>query len=197
MMKDLDEAVAIFLAAPDSKGALRIAREARALSHDGGDLEDRCADLHETALSLHRSAVILESDPEIVKKNTLARLLASIMPALNTWEEIRSMEDRGPEEVIVNILGIISEVATGTQYLESARMNTMAHFEEEMVRIEERMAEIAARSGDNVPEKIRAVEVFLDGIRARNMKPMERPLAAFSLWILLMILSYKRIKDSE
>lgn len=197
MTGDLDKAVAVFLASPDSRGALQIAREARALSFDRDDLADRCADLHNDALSLHRSAVLLESDPEIVKMNTLARLLASVMPALNTWEEIKTMEDRGPEEVIVNILGIISEVATGTQYLESARMNTMAHFEEEMVRIEERMVHLAESSEGKAPEKIRAVEAFLDGIRERAVKPSERPLIAFSLWILMMILSYKRIKDNR
>jgi hypothetical protein len=83
--KQLDEAVAVMLADLNSANILRCARQARQvailLAMDDDEsrrvLEGLTADLSR----LYRSVLVLERDPEVIRRNTLAAVLMSLYMA--------------------------------------------------------------------------------------------------------------------
>ena len=192
----LDKAVALFLMRPSSATALGVAREARKLSIRIDGPDGRLDGLTKDASDLFRSALIMEADPEIVKRNTLARVLAGLGPFLSAWEEVKTLEDRTWDEILISAGSVVSEVASSTQYLESARLTTHLHFREELYGIEDRMVKIAAEHGGDLERKIGRVEDFIDGIVRDTEDPKEKPVVLFSLRTVIMVISYRLVKEN-
>ncbi len=150
---------------------------------------------HSDCLMLYDSILTLESDPEIVKRNMIARAISGIFPLLNTIEEFKSMEDRSKWDLLMNGIGILAELAQATQYLEATRLAASAHSERALVKVEERLVELALNGAGDIDTKISAIQDFLDNVRRLNVPPREKPLITFLLWTFISVLSYRRLKD--
>ncbi|MCK5773007.1 MAG: hypothetical protein KAH57_04405 [Thermoplasmata archaeon] len=200
LMEGLDRAVAVCLVEPSSAAALSMIREARkvtlhtSVTSDEGLLKEATG-FHSDCLMLHGSILILESDPEIVKRNVIARAISGIFPVLNTIEEFRSMEDRSHWDLMLDGIGILAELSQATQYLEATRMTANAHSETALVTVEERLVVLARRGAGDIDSKISAIEDFLDDVRRLNLGPGEKPLITFMMWTFISVLSYRRLKD--
>jgi len=184
----------MFLVSPSSRSALEICRKARHMRVDRNKME-LVDNLYSDSRELYRSALFLESDPEIVRRNTLARVLAGISPFLDTWEEFVSLEDRTVNEIGLNLLRIVSDLSSASQYLETARINTDLHFKEHLFSIEERMVRMVQDSGMDVTERTLLVGTFIDNIRDKTVDPYQKPVIIFSLWTILCVISYRTLKD--
>ena len=192
----LDKAVALFLMRPSSHNALEIVRATRRISLLEDDHGPNIQGLMRDASALYRSAIIMESDPEIIKRNTLARVLAGLGPVLSGWEEIKTLEDRRWDEILMSVGSVVSEVASSTQYLETARLTTRLHFKEELFGIEERMIRLAREHGGADKEKLGSIEGYIDGIMEKVDVPREKPLLVFSLATVIMVISYRLYKEN-
>jgi hypothetical protein len=196
----IDEAMAKILIQPSSSNALDMVREARRLRvlaekeshHDFA----KKAEIHlKNCRELHGIILTLESDPEIVKRNILARTISGIFPLLNTIEEFKSLEDQTPFDIMMNGLGIISELAQATQYLEATRLSSIAKSESALIKVEDRLVELALETPGDPEKELKSVENFMDSVRALKMNPRDRPFIPFMLWIFITVISYKRLKD--
>ncbi len=201
VMEGLDRAVAICLVKPSSAAALTMVREARKVTFHSfvtsdPDLLREAKGFHSDCLMLDGSILLLESDPEIVKRNVIARAISGIFPVLNTIEEFRSMEDRSHWDLLMNGIGILAELSQATQYLEATKMTANAHSESALLRVEERLVVLARRGGGEIDSKISAIEDFLDDVRRLDLGPREKPLITFLMWTFLSVLSYRRLKDA-
>ncbi|MGA1872125.1 MAG: hypothetical protein ACMUHY_00500 [Thermoplasmatota archaeon] len=198
--KGIDEAMARYLVQPSSTNALAMIRETRKLIATRSGQEDELIDRAGVHLAncreLHGSLLTLESDPEIVKRNILARSISAIFPVLNTFEEIRTLEDKEPLEMLMNGLSILSELTQATQYLEATKLNARSNFERALVKVEDRLVELALETPGDPEEELATVERFIDSIRSIEMDPKERPFIPFLLWTFISVISYKRLKDS-
>ncbi len=200
-MVGLDRAVALCLVKPSSTATLDMVREARKvmflnLETSDEDLMKEAKGFHSDCLMLHDSILTLESDPEIVKRNVIARVISGIFPLLNTIEEFRSMEDRTNWDLLMNGIGILAELSQATQYLEATRLIANAHSESALVRVEERLVVLARNSAGDIDSKISAIQDFLDNVRRLNLGPREKPLITFLMWTFISVLSYRRLKDA-
>jgi len=200
VMEGLDKAVAICLVKPSSTAALTMVREARKVmlhttTTSDGDLLKEAKGFHSDCLMLHESILMLESDPEIVKRNVIARVISGIFPLMNTIEEFRSMEDRSHWDLLMNGIGILAELSQATQYLEATRLTANAHSESALLRVEERLVVLARRGAGDIDSKVSAIENFLDDVRRLNLGPREKPLITFMMWTFISVLSYRRLKD--
>lgn len=200
VMEGSDKAVAICLVKPSSTAALAMVREARKVMFHTSvtsdeDLLREAKGFHSDCLMLHESILMLESDPEIVKRNVIARVISGIFPVLNTIEEFRSMEDRTHWDLLMDGIGILAELSQATQYLEATKMTANAHSESALLRVEERLVVLARRGAGEIDSKISAIEDFLDDVRRLNLGPREKPMITFMMWTFISVLSYRRLKD--
>ena len=105
------------------------------------------------------------------------------------------MEDRGLWDIVINGMGILSEIATSTQYLEATRITAKAHNERALLKIEDRLFSMSASSGMDLWETGPMIEDFLDEVRGIDIPIRMRPFIPFILWNMITILSYKQLKD--
>ena len=192
----LDKAMAMMLIAPSSKSTLDVVRAVSYMGcHAEGKEKALLEALHGDLLELHDVVLTLETDPEILKRNLLARVMSGIFPFLNSLEEFETLEDKSNLELLMDGLGIVSEIATANQYLEASRLSTAAHFERSLVKVETRMTDMAAGSGVKHVEKMRSVFNFMDDIKGLDIKNSQKPFVPLLLWISIVVISYKRVKD--
>ncbi len=197
----MDRALAQFMMTSTSKNALRMVREARLIvigveASENVMVSDLASAHHNDCLKLHDACLTLEADPEIVGRNLTARVISGIFPVLNALEEFRSFEDRTVWDMVINSLGVIAEVATATQYLESTRLSANAHSERALVEIEERLVRIARNTERDLEEQISNIEEFMDEVRGLNINQRKKPIIPFMLWLLISVVSYKQLKDA-
>jgi len=191
--------MADLLVSPSSDAVLRLMREARkgsASSMMAGEVEraQSLAPLIADCSELYRAALSLESDPEIVSRNTIARLLGSLSPFLLSVQDIRSLKDKGPLEVLMTFMTTAAEFASASQYLASSQLATEAHFRENLLEVEERFMDMAQTSDDGTLEAIEAVESFMDSVRSMDVPAEVKPFIPFLLWTLIVVLDYRICK---
>jgi hypothetical protein len=96
-VKQLDEAVAVMLAELNSANILRCARQARQVSILLALEDNECPRLAEGLTSdlsrLYRSVLVLERDPEVIRRNALAAVLMSLSPVLVGVQDLVSSPD--------------------------------------------------------------------------------------------------------
>lgn len=193
----LDQAVALMLIKPSSGTTLEVVR---AVSRMKGraDADERAVldPFHGDLLELHDVVLTLETDPEIVKKNMLARVMSGVFPFLNSLEEFETMEDRSNLELLMDSLGIASEIATATQYLEATRLSASAHLERSLMKVEARMTEMALAYGGGPGKKMDSIFKFMDDIRGMDIKNSQKPFVPLLLWMVIVVISYKKVRDS-
>ncbi len=198
--KGIDEAFAVFLVESTSGHALRMVREARKLKvmvRDGVrmDLLDPVEVLIQDCLNLHGAILTLESDPEIVKRNILARVISAVFPLMNTLEDLRTFDQKDAYDMFMNGLSTIAEISTATQYLDGTRLAATAHFESAMVEIENRMSELVMDTEGEDLEQLAELHGFLDSLRSLSLPTRQKPLIPFLLWLAIAVISYRKVKD--
>jgi len=198
--KGVDKTMAKVLVQPSSPSALEMVREARrwkaiAIADKKEKLVMKVQGHLDNSIELYNVILTLESDPEIVKRNMLARAISGIFPLLNTIEEFRSFEDQTTFDMLMNGMGIISELAQATQYLEATRLSSLAHTERALVKVEQRLADLALETPGDVNLEMDAIEGFIDSVRSLDMNTRDRPFIPYMLWMFICVISYKRMKD--
>jgi len=198
--RGMDEACALFLVDPTSGHALNMVREARKLKimvRDGerDDLLEPVEALIQDSLKLQGAILTLESDPEILKRNILARVISAVFPLMNTLEDLRTFEQKDAYDMFLNGLSTVAEISTATQYLDGTRLAATARFESAMVEIENRMSGLVMEAGGDHLKQLSKLEDFLDSLRTLVLPTRQKPMIPFLLWLAVAVISYRRVKD--
>jgi hypothetical protein len=201
-VKQLDEAVAVMLADLNSANILRCARQARQVSillamedHESHRLvEGLTSDLSR----LYRSVLVLERDPEVIRRNVLAAVLMSLSPLMVGLQDLASTPDFPLWKVGVEGLVLGLEVMGTTQYLEAAKLISGTEYECGLWELEGRAMEwIAGRSSpDNLAQRQQSLSAFFDGLRGDKYRSEQRPAVYFVLCLILAIISYSMVRKA-
>lgn len=196
-VKNLDRKMAVLLLEPSSSTALSFIRAVDLLRTKAGSLELKgpLDSLRDDSMELEEVLLTLETDPEIVKRNLLARIISAVFPALNSMEEFRSFEEKGLFELFIGSVGVLSEIATSTQYLESTKLSAAAHLEAHLVKVEARLVDLAISSGEGSSEEVLHIQSFMDDLREQDVPYKQKPFLPFLLWTIVLVIAYKKVKD--
>jgi hypothetical protein len=199
-VKQLDEAVAVMLADLNSANILRCARQARQvallLAMDGNESRGMVEGLTGDLSRLYRSALVLERDPEVIRRNALAAVLMSLSPLMVGIQDLVSTPDFplwkvGMEGVVLGL-----EVMGTTQYLEAAKLISGTEYESSLWELEGRAMEwIASRSNaENLAQRQQSLSAFFDGLKGEKYRPQQRPAVYFVLCLILAVISYSMVR---
>jgi hypothetical protein len=197
--KNLDLAMAALFTGPTTKSTLDFARKVRALELNhkrySKDEQEMIRSMYSDAMSLHHAILVFETDPELVSQNALARILSTLTPALLSLEEYLSGEDVNFWEILIDGTAVASHMVSTTPYVTGARLTVDFHFQEDLVKIEERLTKLFYANGQNVNESInRAIEIC-DELRQKNLNDSAKPAYIFLFWYCIVIISYKNFRD--
>jgi hypothetical protein len=201
-VKQLDEAMAVMLADLNSANILRCARQGRQVSillamedHASQPLvEGLTGDLSR----LYRSVLVLERDPEVIRRNALAAVLMSLSPLMVGVQDLLSSPDFPLWKVGMEGLVLGLEVMGTTQYLEAAKLISATEYECGLWELEGRAMEwIAARSDpNNLAPRQHSVSAFFDELKGDKYRPEQRPAVYFVLCLILAIISYSMVRTA-
>ena len=200
--KQLDEAMAVMLADLNSASILRCARQARQFSILLAMQDDPSRRLVEGLTGdlsrLYRSVLVLERDPEVIRRNALAAVLMSLSPVMVGLQDLASSPDFPLWKVGMEGLVLGLEVMGTTQYLEAAKLISGTEYECGLWELEGRAMEwIASRSNpDTLSQRQQSVSVFFDGLRGDKYRPEQRPAVYFVLCLILAIISYSMVRKA-
>ena len=201
-LRQLDEAMAVMLADLNSAHILRCARQSRQVAILRAMEENESSRLVEGLTGdlnrLQRSVLVLERDPEVIRRNSLAMVLMSLSPLVVGMQDLLSSPDFPLWKVGMEGLVLGLEVMGTTQYLEAAKLISGTEYECGLWELEERAMEwIAARSNQgNLAERQQAIADFFDGLRGDNYSAEQRPAVSFILCLLLAIVSYAMVRKA-
>ena len=200
--RQLDEAMAVMLADLNSASILRCARQARQFSILLAMQDDPSRRLVEGLTGdlsrLYRSVLVLERDPEVIRRNALAAVLMSLSPVMVGLQDLASSPDFPLWKVGIEGLVLGLEVMGTTQYLEAAKLISGTEYECGLWELEGRAMEwIASRSNpDTLSQRQQSVSVFFDGLRGDKYRPEQRPAVYFVLCLILAIISYSMVRKA-
>ena len=200
--KQLDEAVAVMLADLNSTSILRCARQARQvavlLAMEGDESRRVMEGLTSDLSRLYRSALVLERDPEVLRRNALAAVLMSLSPLMVGLQDLASSPDFPLWKVGVEGLVLGLEVVGTTQYLEAAKLISGTEYECGLWELEGRAMEwIAGRSNpDNLAPREQSLSTFFDQLKGDKYRPEQRPAVYFILCLILAVISYSMIRKA-
>jgi len=201
-VKQLDEAVAVMLADLNSANILRCARQARQVSILLA-LEDnqsqRLAEGLTSDLSrLYRSVLVMERDPEVIRRNALAAVLMSLSPVMVGLQDLVSSPDFPLWKVGMEGLVLGLEVMGTTQYLEAAKLISGTEYECGLWELEGRTMEwIAERSDpDNLAQRQQSISAFFDGLKGDTYRAEQRPAVYFVLCLIVAVVSYSMVRKA-
>ena len=201
-VKQLDEAVAVMLADLNSANILRCARQARQVSILLA-LEDnqsqRLAEGLTSDLSrLYRSVLVMERDPEVIRRNALAAVLMSLSPVMVGLQDLVSSPDFPLWKVGMEGLVLGLEVIGTTQYLEAAKLISGTEYECGLWELEGRTMEwIAERSdSDNLAQRQQSISAFFDGLKGDTYRAEQRPAVYFVLCLIVAVVSYSMVRKA-
>lgn len=201
-VKQLEEAMAVMLADLNSANILRCARQARqvAILSTMDDNESRrlVEGLTGDLSRLYRSVLVLERDPEVIRRNALAAVLMSLSPVLVGIQDLLSSPDFPLWKVGVEGLVLGLEVIGTTQYLEAAKLISGTEYECGLWELEGRAMEwIASRSDpDNLAQRQQSLSAFFDGLKGDKYRHEQRPAVYFVLCLILAIISYSMVQKA-
>ena len=201
-VKQLDEAMAVMLADLNSANILRCARQARQvgilLAMDDNESQRLVKDLTEDLSRLYRSVLVLERDPEVIRRNTLAAVLMSLSPVMVGIQDLVSSPDFPLWKVGIEGLVLGLEVMGTTQYLEAAKLISGTEYESSLWELEGRaMAWIASRSDpDNLAQRQQSLSAFFDELKGDKYRHEQRPAVYFLLCLIVAIISYSMVRKA-
>ncbi len=201
-VKPLDEAMAVMLADLNSAHILRCGRQARRIAillamddnKSGPLVEGLTGDLGR----LYYSVLVLERDPEVIRRNLVAAVMMSLSPVMVGIQDLVSSPDFPLWKMGVEALVLGLEVMGTTQYLEAAKLISATEFESRLWELEERAMEwIASRSdADNLAQHQQCLSAFFDDLRGDKYRPEQRPAVYFVLCLILAIISYSMVRKA-
>ena len=198
-VKSLDEAMAILLTKPSIENALSFARKVKIvelkLPEKSNKELEQTRQLYYDAINLHHAILIFESDPKLVEQNALARVLSGLTPALLSLEEYLSGEDVELWELLIDGSAVVSHFISTTPYVTSSKITVDFRFQEELVKVEDRLSSLLILPGKDVKEGIEQAAKICDSLRKKNLSHIEKPGIIFVLWYSIVIISYKNFKD--
>jgi len=201
-VKQLDEAVAAMLADLNSANILRCARQARQvailLAMDGNESRGLVEGLTGDLSRLYRSVLVLERDPEVIRRNAVAAVLMSLSPVMVGIQDLLSTPDFPLWKVGMEALVLGLEVMGTTQYLEAAKLISGTEYESGLWELEGRAMEwIASRSDpDNLAPRQQSLSAFFDGFKGDKYRHEQRPAVYFVLCLILAIISYSMVRKA-
>jgi hypothetical protein len=201
-VKQLDEALAVMLADLNSGNILRSARQARQfailLAMDDNESRRLVEGLTGDLSRLHRSVLVLERDPEVIRRNTLAAVLMSLSPLMVGIQDLVSSPDFALWKVGVEGLVLGLEVMGTTQYLAAAKLISGTEYESGLWELEERAMEwIASRSDPgNLAQRQQSLSAFFDGLKGDKYRHEQQPAVHFVLCLILAIISYSMVRKA-
>jgi len=201
-VKELDEALAVMLADLNSASILRSARQARQLAillaMDDNESRRLVEGLTGDLSRLYRSVLVLERDPEVIRRNTLAAVLMSLSPLMVGIQDLVSSPDFALWKVGVEGLVLGLEVIGTTQYLKAAKLISGTEYESGLWELEERAMEwIASRSEPaNLAQRQQSLSAFFDGLKGDRYPHEQRPAVYFVLCLILAIISYSMVRKA-
>ena len=197
---DLNLSMAIMLADLNSANILNCARHARLLStlaplrdHESGHLmKDLTGDLSR----LYRAVLVMERDPEVIRRNTLAAVLMSLSPVVVGVQDLLSTPDFPLWKIGMETLVLGLEVMGTTQYLEAAKLISSTEYECSLWDLECRAMQLAEGRGGAIDlvRQQRLVAEFFDSLRGDKYSHEQRPAVHFLLCLILSIISYSIAK---
>jgi len=198
-LKDLDVSMGLLLTKPSQNNVLSFARQAKAVSvllkkaksHDSQTV----LELYSDAVALHHAIVVFNTDPNLVKENSMARLLSGLTPALLSLEEFISGEDVNFWEILIDGSAVISHVIATTPYVTAAKSLVDFRFEKELVKVEERLVTLFNANGTDHLESISKAAAICDELRKMNLGYSEKPGYIFLFRYSILIITYKNFKD--
>jgi hypothetical protein len=198
----LDEAMALMLADLNSTNILNCARKARllanllAVEHHGSHrlVEGLAGDLSR----LCKSVLVLERDPEVIRRNTLAMVLMSLSPLTVGIQDLLSSPDFPLWKIGMEGLVLGLEVMGTTQYLEAAKLIAGTEYECNLWELEGRSMELIAGRSDaaRLPAQQQSISGFFDSLKGDNYRHEQRPAVFFVLALLLSIISYSMVRNA-
>ena len=200
--KQLDEAMAVMLADLNSTNILRCARQARQatilLAMDDNESRRLVEGLTGDLSRLYRSVLVLERDPEVIRRNFLAAVLMSLSPLMVGIQDLVSSPDFPLWKVGIEGLVLGLEVMGTTQYLEAAKLISGTEYESGLWELEGRAMEwIASRSDpDNLASRQQSLAAFFDGLKGDKYRHEQRPAVYFVLCLILAIISYSMVRKA-
>ena len=201
-VKQLDEAVAVMLADLNSANILRCARQARQVSIllalEANESQRPVEGLTSDLSRLYRSVLVLERDPEVIRRNALAAVLMSLSPVLVGVQDLVSSPDFRLWKVGMEGLVLGLEVIGTTQYLEAAKLISGTEYACSLWELEGRVMEwIAGRSDpNNLAQRQQSVSAFFDGLKGDTYRAEQRPAVYFILCLILAIVSYSMVRKT-
>lgn len=200
--KQLDEAMAIMLADLNSASILRCARQARhfavLLAMENNESRTLVEGLTGDLSRLYRSVLVLERDPEVIRRNTLAAVLMSLSPLLVGVQDLLSSPDFPLWKLGMEGLVLGLEVMGTTQYIEAAKLISATEYQCGLWELEERAMEwIGGRSNpDNLAQHQQSISAFFDGLKGDKYPHEQRPAVHFVLCLILSIISYSMVRNA-
>lgn len=201
-VKQLDEAVAVMLADLNSANILRCARQARQVSILLALEDNKSQRLAEGLTSdlsrLYRSVLVMERDPEVIRRNALAAVLMSLSPVMVGLQDLVSSPDFPLWKVGMEGLVLGLEVIGTTQYLEAAKLISGTEYECGLWELEGRTMEwIAERSDpDNLAQRQQSISAFFDGLKGDTYRAEQRPAVYFVLCLIVAVVSYSMVRKA-
>jgi hypothetical protein len=198
----LDEAMAVMLADLNSANILRCARQARQvailLAMEDNESQRWVEGLTGDLSRLYRSVLVLERDPEVIRRNALAAVLMSLSPVMVGVQDLLSSPDFPLWKVGMEGLVLGLEVMGTTQYLQAAKLISGTEYECGLWELEGRAMEwIATRSGpENLAPRQQSLSAFFDGLKGDKYRAEQRPAVYFVLCLILAIISYSMVRKA-
>ena len=201
-VKQLDEAVAVMLADLNSANILRCARQARQVSIllvlEDNQSQRLAEGLTSDLSRLYRSVLVMERDPEVIRRNALAAVLMSLSPVMVGLQDLVSSPDFPLWKVGMEGLVLGLEVIGTTQYLEAAKLISGTEYECGLWELEGRTMEwIAERSDpDNLAQRQQSISAFFDGLKGDTYRAEQRPAVYFVLCLIVAVVSYSMVRKA-
>ena len=192
----LDGMMALLLVQPSSTSALsflravRSIRSSRSFSH-GRQKEGLVDQLYADARNLHHILLLLETDPEIIRRNSLARILVGAEQVLSGLKDLQSADGPSSVSILEKIPEIVLNIGSATQYLNAAKLNESMNFEEELVNtIMEFMIPDDYKRSKFVME-------LCDRTRSMKIPSGQKGAILFIFWLFITLISYRRVKELD
>jgi hypothetical protein len=199
-LKDLDVLMGLLLTEPSTKNALSFARKVKAVSISLNEIKSLkphlIKQLYSDAISLHHAILVFNTDPNLVAQNAMARVLSGLTPAILSLEEYLSGEDVNFWEILMDGSAIFSHHVSTTPYVTASKYLVDFRFQDELVKVEERLVPLFTTTGQSGKEAISKAATICDEIREKDLGYSEKPGYIFLFWYSILIISYKNFKDN-
>jgi hypothetical protein len=199
----MDEAVALMLVDTNSRKILVAARKTLAFAmvvknRDKLDpMWPKIEDVSKDLGRLYDAALTMEKDPEVIRKNALARIMSTLSPLIVGFQDYISSPGLPMWKLGTEGLVLVTEVIGATQYLEAARLISATEYERDLWELEMRATDIIDERTDvpgEVKENMERICEFFDEFRGPEYPIESKPTTYFVLALIIFVIAYYDLK---